>query len=164
MIVKLINYLRSPEGAKLIKYAASSVITTIMTMVIIVVTFDWLQLFSASFSSFFASACSIPPSYYLNRKWAWGKSGKSHLLKEIAPFWAMALIGLALATISADYAAKLAHHITNSRDIATIFVVGANFMSYGILWSIRFIILNKLLFKTDQPKSSSDEYLQTQTV
>ena len=39
------------------------------------------------------------PAYYLNRAWVWGKRGKSHLTKEVVPFWAFAFSGLVLSTI-----------------------------------------------------------------
>ncbi len=164
MVSRIIQYLKSKQGATLMKYAASSVITTVLTWVIIIITFDIMKILSAGASSFVASACMIPPSYYLNRKWAWGKSGKSHLWKEIVPFWVIALTGLALATVSGEYAAVLAHHITKSRNVATLFVGAANFMSYGILWSIRFVILNKLLFSTHHHNHGNHELVEEHLV
>ncbi|HEX2117654.1 MAG TPA: hypothetical protein VHF91_00595, partial [Acidimicrobiales bacterium] len=46
--------------------------------------------------------------YYLNRKWAWGKKGKSHLMKEIVPFWSLALLGLIFSTWAAKFTTRRA--------------------------------------------------------
>ena len=55
------------------------------------------------------------PAYYLNRTWAWGKSGRSHVFQEVVPFWTMTPIGI---TISIG-TASLAHHVGNRRTTST---------------------------------------------
>ena len=151
---KVVVWGRSASGQKLLKYAASSAITTVLTAILIFFTYDMLRIGSAALCSFLASSACIYPSYYLNRKWAWGKNGKSHLLKEVVPFWVMALAGLGLSTLSASEAAIFARHLTSSRHVASVFIIGASFASYGILWSIRYLILNKYLF---QPTPTVEE-------
>ena len=55
-----------------------------------------------------ACAVATVPSYYLNRCWAWGRRGRSHLWKEVVPFWVIAFAGLALSTWAADLGSALA--------------------------------------------------------
>ncbi len=159
LIDSAVQWAKSKHGQRLLKYAASSVISTITTLILIFITYDFLRLWSAGICSMFSSACNILPSYYLNRRWAWGKSGKSHLWKEIVPFWVIALIGLALATLSGQLAEHFSKQITSSRDVATLFVAGANFASYGILWSARYMLLNKLLFHEHYVEETVEEDL-----
>lgn len=146
-IKKLINYLKSKQGKVFIKYAISSFVTTVLTYLIIFITYDLMRISSARLCNFIASVISIPPSYWLNRKWAWGKSGKGHLWQEVIPFWVIALAGLFISTIAVYYAAKYGNYLTKSRHITTIFVAGTNFVTYGVLWLLRFFLLNKYLFK-----------------
>jgi GtrA-like protein len=49
-----------------------------------------------------ACAVAAVPSFHLNRSWAWGRRGRSRLLREVAPFWALAFLGLAFSTWAAD--------------------------------------------------------------
>src|SRR5213082_2162840 len=85
---------QSPEGKKLVRYTMVSVISVIVSEL------HW----AARWSNVTAVAVATVPSYELNRKWAWGKHGKSHLWKEVVPFWILAFIGLAFSTWAADYA------------------------------------------------------------
>ena len=84
------------------------------------------------------------PSYYLNRRWVWGKGGRSHIWRELVPFWVMSISGILFAL----YAASLAHNFANTHHLGhlarTILVVGANIAAFGILWFVKFLILNRL--------------------
>ena len=57
----------------------------------------------------FANAVATFPSYWLNRNWAWGKSGRSHLMKEVVPFWVMSAFGIAFSIVGASVARHLGH-------------------------------------------------------
>ena len=93
-------------------------------------------------------AVATIPSYYLNRTWVWGKGGRSHLMKEVVPFWTLAFIGLAFSTWSADYAETVVqrHHV--SHGMQTLIVAGAALAAWGVLWVGKFIFFNKVLFRT----------------
>jgi hypothetical protein len=93
-----------------------------------------------------ATALVAIPAYYLYRQWVWSKRGKSHLWKEVAPFWLTAIIGWALATYSvriAESAAK-SHHLSSPARVA---VVAATYIAaYGVLWVAKFVLFDKVLF------------------
>jgi putative flippase GtrA len=137
--------LRSPGGQKLLKYSAASVVSVIVSVVLLVI-FDGLIGWPAAVSSTLATAIATVPSYELNRKWAWGKSGKSHLWKEVVPFWALAFLGWGLSTFCVDLMESYAkhHHIAHllKTGLVTVVYVGA----FGILWVGKFIIFNRVLF------------------
>ncbi len=86
------------------------------------------------------------PSYYLNRSWAWGKSGRSHLWKELVPFWALAFLGLAFSTWAAGFAETTAKELTDSRLLQGISVNFAAFLAFGVLWVGKFVIFHKFMF------------------
>src|SRR4051794_4175636 len=85
----LLDRARSPEGKKLIRYSTVSVISIAVSQVVLLLCFGALH-WSARWANVTAVAVGTVPSYELNRKWAWGKRGKSHMWKEVAPFWALA--------------------------------------------------------------------------
>jgi len=139
----MLAYARTPAGKKMVRYSLVSVVSVIVSQVVL---FFAQSFWSARTSNIVAVCVSAVPSYYLNRAWAWGKTGKSHLMKEIVPFWSLAFIGLVFSTWAADFAESNAHHLTSS-DLGTKLVVnGAALAAFGVLWVGKFIIFNKLMF------------------
>ena len=146
----LLERSRTPGGKKMVRYSLVSVISVIVSQIVLFVAQSF---WSARTSNIIAVCISAVPSYYLNRKWAWGKHGKSHLMKEIIPFWSLALLGLIFSTWAADYAESNAHHITSSELGARLVVNFAALAAFGVLWVGKFIIFNLVLF-AHQPEPS----------
>ncbi len=136
---------RSTEGQKWVRYSMVSVISVIFSQVLLAVGFGVLH-WSARAANIWAVCLSAIPSYYLNRAWAWGKRTRSHLLKEVVPFWAMALLGLAFSTWAAGVAEGYAETVTFSHLVTTLIVMMASVGAFGVLWVAKFVILNKLMF------------------
>jgi putative flippase GtrA len=138
------RFCRTPDGVKLIRYTLVSVISALTSLVVLTIVFGVLRLWSEVISSLFANVVAGVPSYILNRRWVWGKSGRSHVWREIVPFWVMSIIGIAFAL----YSASLAHSFANTHHLhhlaRTVLVVGANIAAFGILWILKFLILNRL--------------------
>jgi putative flippase GtrA len=142
--------LRTPEGRKMFRYSMASVVSVVVSVGLLVV-FDGVFRWSAVVSSTAATAIATLPSYELNRKWAWGKSGRGHLWREVVPFWVLAFIGWAFSTYSVKVTeGSLEHsslgHLTRTGIIAVVYI-GA----FGVLWIVKFIIFNKVLF-ADRPE------------
>ena len=141
----VLDWARSPVGQKLVRYSIVSVISVIVSQTVL---FS-LQLTSnvrEGWANIIAVAVATVPSYELNRKWAWGKSGPSHLWKEVVPFWALAFLGLAFsewAVVVAGHWARDHHLIRLAR---SALVNGAALSGFGVLWVAKFVIFNKLLF------------------
>ncbi len=139
----LLERARTPGGRKLVRYSLVSVVSVIVAQIILFLAqFAW----SARTSNIVAVCLSAVPSYQLNRKWAWGKSGRSHLMKEIVPFWGMAFLGLILSTWSVDWAESHAASITSSTLGQKLVVNAAALAAFGVLWVAKFVILNRVLF------------------
>jgi putative flippase GtrA len=129
----------------MVRYTAVSVISLIVGVIVLAIAHGALS-WSAFTSNIVATAVACIPSYELNRRWAWGKTGKSHLWKEVVPFWALAFIGLAFSTWWAVMAESLAKHNGLSHAAQTVVIEIAVISAYGILWVGKFIIFNKVLF------------------
>jgi putative flippase GtrA len=136
---------RTPEGRKMARYTMVSVVSVIVSSIVLAITVGLLR-WSAFWGNITATAVATIPSYELNRKWAWGKSGRGHLLKEVIPFWALSFIGLAFSTYSAVVAESFAKHHHLHRLWHTAAVEAAVLGAFGILWVGKFIIFNKVLF------------------
>jgi len=146
-LADLIALARSPGGTKMIRYTLISVIAVGITFVVLGITNGLIGI-SAFWSNLIACGVATGPSYELNRKWAWGKTGKGHFWKEAAPFWGLSFVGLAFSTWSAVVAESIAKHHHLSHLTKTGVIEGAVLASYGVLWIGKFIIFNEILFKT----------------
>jgi putative flippase GtrA len=136
---------RSPGGRKMIKYTLVSVISVIVSQIVLAILlfgFHW----SGRNGQILACSVATVPSYYLNRTWVWGKGGRSHLMKEVAPFWTLAFIGLAFSTWCADYADSHADEWVSDTNTQKLIVMAFALGAFGVLWLGKFVIFNKILF------------------
>jgi putative flippase GtrA len=141
---KLWRLAGTPEGLKLVKYTAVSAISALTSIVVLTIVYGVFQLWSPVVSTLFANIVAGVPSYILNRRWVWGKSGRSHWWREVLPFWVMSLTGIGFALFTANLAKDFAatHHLQHLA--RTVLVVGANIAAFGVVWLLKFMILNRL--------------------
>ena len=147
-LARLWRFARSPQGVKVLRYTMVSVISALTSLVILTIVFGVLRLWGEVVSTLFANIMAGIPSYYLNRRWVWGKGGRSHIWRELLPFWVMSITGIGFAL----YTASLAQHFADEHHLQhlarTALVVGANIAAFGILWILKFLILNRLFAET----------------
>lgn len=143
-IVRLWRLYNTPHGKKLFRYTMVSVVSTAVSLGVLGIVFGILRLWSEVPDTLLANMVATIPSYYLNRNWAWGKSGRSHLTREVVPFWAMAVTGILFSIFTSSEAQHVAnvHHLHHLG--RTVLVMGANFAAFGILWVLKFLVFNKL--------------------
>jgi putative flippase GtrA len=136
-------------GQKALRYSLVSVISVAVSQTALFLLYaaaHWTAK-SANIGAFFIGGI---PSYYLNRRWAWGKTGRSHLWREVVPFWGLALAGLALSTWAVDAAESWAHRLADARFVQGLVLNGASFAAFGMLWVAKFFIFNKVIFVQDE--------------
>jgi putative flippase GtrA len=133
-----------PSSVKLIKYASVSAISTVVSQVTLLLTFGVFHVMSEVPANIVANVVATVPSYALNRRWVWGKSGKSHFWREVAPFWILSFIGLAFSSLAVWIAGDFARAHGLNHGATALLVNLANLVSFGILWIVKFVIYNKL--------------------
>jgi putative flippase GtrA len=128
----------------MVRYTMVSVISALTGIVLLTFTYGILRLGSEVVCTLISNVLAGFPSYYLNRRWVWKKGGRSHIWRELLPFWVMSITGIGFAI----YAATLAHNFADAHHLQhlarTVLVVGANIAAFGILWVLKFLILNRL--------------------
>lgn len=87
-----------------------------------------------------AVAIGSVPSYLLNRAWVWGKRGSHDLRREVVPFWIMGFLGLAFSTLLV--------HLASGWSDAPLMTSGANITAFGLLWVVKYLVLDQVLFAT----------------
>ncbi len=144
LTTRIREIIRHPSSLKLIKYSAVSIISTVVSQVILLLAFGVFRVMSEVPANILASAIATIPSYVLNRRWVWGKDGKSSVWREIVPFWILSFIGLGVSSLAVWGAGSLSRQHNLSHVETTIMVNAANLLSFGVLWLGKFIVYNKL--------------------
>lgn len=150
-------WLNTKEGKKIFRYSMVSVISTAVSFTVLFLVYGVGRLWSEVPSTVFANVVATFPSYWLNRTWAWGKTGRSHLMKEVVPFWAMAALGIAFSVVGAT----VAHHLGTGHGhvVKTGLVLVANLVSFGIFWVAKLILFNRL-FHVPSLLEEIDEHVE----
>src|SRR5665213_700001 len=97
------------------------------------------------------------PAYHLNRRWTWGKRGRSRMRTEIVPFWSLSFLGIAFSQLGAWWVKHEVHAHQWSHLVNTALVVGINLFCFAIFWVLKLMVFNKI-FHTD-PLGDIDEKL-----
>jgi putative flippase GtrA len=148
--VPLVERILSPAQGdrnihKFIRYSMVSGVAIVISEAVILVC-TWAFGLSGIAANTLGSIAATPASYELNRQWAWGKHGKSHLWKEVVPFWALTIVGFLASTGTTQLADTMAHrdHITGlARALA---IMAASLFAWGVVWIVKFVVFNKLVF------------------
>ena len=104
----------------------------------------------AGMSNVIAVCCGIVPSYLANRHWVWGRTGRSSMLHEVAPFWLLSLAGLAGSTVAVSRVASLTAGWTATA--RAVLLPAANLSVFAALWVVQFIVLDRVLFAHPTPQ------------
>ena len=157
---RLWAWLHTHEGRKIFRYSMVSVISTGVSTLTLLLVYGVLKLWSEVPSAVFANVVATFPSYWLNRRWAWGKSGRSHLTKEILPFWAMSLAGIAFSIIFAWLAKEVGgpKYLNLDHLEQTVLLAAANIFAFGLFWVLKLLLFNRL-FKVHTLLEEIDEHL-----
>lgn len=143
-VVRLWSFCHTPRGRKLVRYGMVSVVSALFAFTVLTIVYGVLQIWTEVPSVVFSNIVATFFNYYLNRRWVWGKSGRSSLWKEVIPFWVMSISGMVLAL----FTASLARQFSNAHDLShltrTVVIVGANTFAFGIIWGVKFLILNRI--------------------
>jgi putative flippase GtrA len=137
-------WLHTHQGRKIFRYTMVSVISTAVSTIVILLVYGVFHIWTEVPSTIFGNAVATFPSYWLNRKWAWGKHGRSHFLKEVAPFWFMAALGIAFSIIGASLARHVGQEHNLPHNEQTLLVLVANFLSFAVFWVVKLLVFNRM--------------------
>jgi hypothetical protein len=138
---------------RLVRYGAVSAVSTSVTFVVLgglVAT----RTLPPGWANLVATSVATVPSFELNRRWVWRRSGRRSIVAEVGPFCAMTFAGLALSTIAVAFAGAFAQSSGLSGGVRTLLIEGASLAAWGTLWLGQFFVLDRLLFAARSPRSS----------
>lgn len=135
--VTAMQTVRARIEPKHLRYAMVSAVAVPVTQVVLIVAhsvFGW----PGWAANLLAVSVGCVPSYTLNRYWVWNKRSRNEFWREVFPFWVMAIVGLLFSTLLVYVADRLWE--------STLAVSGANLTAFGLLWFVKFLVLDRYLF------------------
>lgn len=131
---------------KIGRYTLASVATTALSQAILVaLALAWPHLDSVV-AVVITTVLATGPAFVLQRRWVWRQSGPSHVRREVIPFFALAVLGLVIATLSVALASHLAAGLTTHHLLHAAVIDGAYLGSYAVTWVLRFVVLEAIVF------------------
>jgi len=120
-----------------------SVGTTILSTTILVTLAVGFGM-RAGTANIIAVTCGIVPSYLGNRRFAWRRTGKASMTREVVPFWALSLAGLVVSTLLVDVVGAWSAHWSGVE--RAVVLPTANLAVFGTLWLVQFFVLDRYIF------------------
>ena len=136
--------LRGETGRRFVRFVLVALAAVISSQLALVVFLDAAHI-GAGTSGVLAAVVGAAVSYVLSR-WAWERKGKPHVLKEVLPFWIVAVA----AWIVLGLATKLGVHWAGSDPRGGLrwhLVVNGTYLGANVLTFVaRFVIFHYVLF------------------
>jgi putative flippase GtrA len=144
VFVRCSQFFRTAIGKRIFRYSIVSVVSTVLSFTLLGIVFGVLRLWTEVPSTIFVSAMMVLPNYYLNRRWVWGKTGRSHWRREVLPFWALSIWGtlLSIATAALARHISIANHLSHAD--ATALLLTVTITAFGCVWGVKFLIFNRM--------------------
>ena len=95
---------QSPSGKRMLRYTMVSAVCFPVYFAVLFLVYGVLRLWTEVPSTIFANIVAAIPAYFLYRNWVWGRTGRSHFVREVVPFCLVSLIGALLTIIAASRA------------------------------------------------------------
>ena len=127
------------------RYTIGSVLAAVASEVTLLATYG-PGLLSPGTASVLAWGAGAGLNYVLNRRWAWGRRGRASLWCELVPYWAIALVTMAVAAWSTGAAHDLGPRLFDSGGWQTVFVGAAFLAVYGVMFVVKFVLFHYLVF------------------
>ncbi len=140
---------------RLLRYGAVSAVSTTLSLTVLG-TLVATRALTPGWANVVATSAGIVPSFELNRRWVWRRSGRSSLMAEIGPFCALTFAGLVLSTLSVSLVATWATGAALAPALRTIAIELANVAAFGTVWIAQFVILDRIVFA--RPRGSEPAF------
>ncbi|MEZ5143737.1 MAG: GtrA family protein [Acidimicrobiales bacterium] len=140
----LLAHARSDEGRKQLRYLGVSVFFVPVGQILIQIigrlldgNFTAASIISAGILTF--------PNFFANKYLVWRNTSKDNLRTQVVVFWVAAMLGVTLATLLTFGVERLTQD--RSELVESVAVIIAQLTGFGIVWVIRYLVLDKWLFK-----------------
>lgn len=140
---------REAVSGRALRCLAVSVSTTVLSAAVLVALVLGAGV-GPGFANVIAVSCGIPVSYAANRRWTWARTGRGDLAREVAPFWALSLAGLAGSTVTVALIGTWSAGWADAVRAVALPVAEAG--TFALLWVVQFVLLERVIFRPPVPE------------
>ena len=132
------------RGRTFLRYTATSAITTVISLGAVSVLYGFRIIPGVLWATLTGNLIGMIPAYNLNRRWAWGKRGRSALRAEVLPFFLMSAMGIAFSQVGALWARQEVRTHAWAHIVNTGLVTGTNLVCFGVFWVLKLLVFNRI--------------------
>jgi putative flippase GtrA len=149
---------------KLARYTMVSAISTTVSITILGALVATSAV-TPAWANVIATGVGTVPSFELNRRWVWRHTGRRSVLAQVLPFCALSFLGLGLSTLTVGAATGWAASAGAGAATRALVAQGANVGTFGALWVVQFVMLDRVLFarRTPAPVVSTSPRVEART-
>jgi putative flippase GtrA len=93
-----------------------------------------------------AFAAGAVPNWVLNRRWAWQRTGRVRVRREVLTYAVVSMLSLLASTLATGWADAEAPRLTASHTLQVTFVAGAYVLTYGVLFVAKYLVYEFVVF------------------
>ena len=138
--------------AKLARYSLVSVISTTISLAVLGLLVATATT-TAGWANVIATGIGTVPSFELNRRWVWRVNSRRSVRSQVLPFCVLSFVGLGLSTLAVHAATAWATSAGAAPTTRALVAQAANVATFGSLWVLQFILLDRVLFTRRPPAS-----------
>jgi len=136
---------------KMWRYTVGSVVAAVTSLVVFAVAFGLgLGNVPANVLAFVAGAI---PNWVLNRSWAWQRTGRVHVRREIILYAVVSLLSLVASSAATGWANEEVPSVTPNHTLQVLLVACAYIATYGVLFVAKYVIYELVIFAGGERRS-----------
>jgi putative flippase GtrA len=132
---------------RLLRFLAGSVLATLTSAAVFPLVYRWAHA-GPRIATFAAFAAGAAVSFVVNRFWTWSRRERDGLGRDLFGFFAVAGSVAVLAAIVTSITDFYADRAGISDNLRTAMVETAYLGTYGVMFLIKFLLLDRLVFRT----------------
>jgi putative flippase GtrA len=150
----LLEHARSDEGRKQIRYVGVSVVFVPLGQIMIQVLGTFVFDGDYTKASILSALILILPNFFANKYFVWREVSKDNLRTQILVFWIAGILGVSFATLLTYLVEEQFRGQGLTEQIA---VFTAQLIGFGVVWVVRYLVLDRWIFKVTHHGEEPDE-------
>ena len=146
---------------KIWRYTAGSVIAAATSAIVFALTYAaGLGTAPANVVAFIAGAL---PNWVLNRSWAWQRRGRVRIGREVLLYAVVSAISLLASWAATRWTDRHVPAVTSDHLARVVLVAGAYVATYGVLFLLKYLVYELVVFAGDGPRPRSRHQVSSTT-
>ena len=144
---------------KVFRYTVGSVVAAVTSLVVFAVAYGLgAGNIAANVIAFVAGAV---PNWVLNRSWAWERSGRVHVGREILLYAVVSAVSLVASSAATGWVGAQAPRVTADHTLRVLLVAGAYIATYGLLFVAKYLVYELVVFASPERRRSRHQVVTT---